>query len=88
MIDPFKNRSSNLNGPARDILPVVPSDTGNLPSVALAIYVEIGGTLCFESYAGQTRTVELADNSILPVGTIRVNATGTTASGIHAFIAG
>lgn len=67
---------------------MTPSDTADLGVVALALYVEVGGALCFESYAGQTRTVMLGNNSILPVGSTRVNATGTTASGIHAFTAG
>jgi hypothetical protein len=86
MTDPFEHRSSNLNGPARDILPVVPSDTINLPSVALALYVETAGDITFITQAGQVRTLSVADFSILPVGTRRVNATGTTASGIHAFV--
>jgi hypothetical protein len=88
MTDPFKNRVPNLNGPAMDLLPVTPSDSVDLPRVALALYVETGGVVSFESYLGQTRTVALADNSMLPVGTLRVNATGTTASGIHAFVVG
>lgn len=88
MTDPFKNRAPNLNGPATDIWPVTPSDVADLPSVALALYVESGGAVSFVSQSGQTRVVALADNAILPVGMRRVNATGTTASGIHAFVVG
>lgn len=86
MTDPFENRTLNLNGPARDILPVAPSDTIDLPSVALALYVETAGDVTFITQAGEVRTLRLTDFSILPVGTRRVNATGTTASGIHAFV--
>lgn len=88
MSDPFKNRAPSLNGPANDLLPVTPSDTVDLSTVAVALLVETGGVLDFVTQAGEQRSVTVADQSILPVGTRRVNATGTTASGIHAFIVG
>ncbi|WP_303704784.1 hypothetical protein [Celeribacter baekdonensis] len=88
MTDPFKNRTPSLNGPATDLLPISPSDVTDLPTVAVALYIEVAGTLSFVSQAGSIRTVEVAHQSILPVGTRRVNATGTTASGIHAFVVG
>lgn len=86
MTDPFKNRAPNLNGPTADIAPVTPSDSVDLPAVAVALYVEVGGTLSFVSQAGAERSVTVGDFAILPVGTRRVNASGTTASGIHAFM--
>ncbi|KPN61609.1 hypothetical protein XMM379_002776 [Aliiroseovarius sp. xm-m-379] len=88
MSDPFKSRSPGLNGPATDLLPVVPSDSVDLDTVAIALLVETGGTVSFVTQSGAVRTVTLGDQTILPVGTRRVNATGTTASGIHAFIVG
>ena len=86
MSNPFLNRTSAPSGPARDILPVTPSDTVDLSSVAIAIYVETGGALQFVTERGTTRTVNLADHAILPVATARVLASGTTATGIHAFV--
>jgi len=88
MTDPFKNRAPNLNGPATDLMPVTPSDTTDLPKVALALYVQTGGSLSFITQTGQVRTVTVTDFSILPVGTRRVQATGTTATNIHAFMIG
>lgn len=88
MTDPFKNRAPNLNGPATDIVPVTPSDVTDFPRVAVALYIETGGSLSFVSQVGATRTIEVAGQSILPVGTRRVMATGTTAAGIHAFMVG
>lgn len=87
MTDPFHNRTLSLSGPARDMVPVTPSDASDLPSVALALYVETGGAVSFVSVAGHTRTVELGDFFFLPVGVRRVLASGTTASGIHAMVA-
>jgi hypothetical protein len=83
MSDPFKNRSPSLNGPATDLIPVTPSDSVDLPIVAVALYVEGKGAVRFVSQAGETRTVVLLDGAILPVGVRRVMATGTTATGIH-----
>ncbi len=85
-MNPFKNRDLSLNGPATDILPVLPSDTVDLPLVAPAIYTETGGTIVIVTVAGHTRTVKVADYSVLAVGVSRVMATGTTATGIHALV--
>lgn len=85
-MNPFENRSLALSGPATDALPVAPDDGADLPHVAVGLYVETGGTIGFVSVAGQTRTVAVADFSILPVGVRRVHATGTTATGIHALV--
>ncbi len=86
MTNPFENRSPSLNGPATDLLPVTPGDGDDLPAVALALYVETGGSLRITTIAGNERSVSVADFSILPVGVRRVHATGTSASGIHAFL--
>ncbi|WP_323004899.1 spike base protein, RCAP_Rcc01079 family [Pseudorhodobacter sp.] len=88
MTNPFENRARSLSGPATDILPVIPNDSVNLGQVALALYVELAGAISFITVAGQTRTVQVAGNSILPVGALRVRATGTTATGIHALVIG
>jgi len=86
MANPFENRVLSLSGPATDIALVTPDDTTDLPEVAVALYVESGGGIVVTTEAGTTRTVQVADHSILPVGVRRVHATGTTASGIHAMV--
>lgn len=88
MTNPFLNRALPLNGPALDIVPVTPSDALDFADVAVALYVETGGAVCFVTAKGETRTVGMADNSYCPVGARRVNATGTTATGIHALVLG
>lgn len=84
--NPFSNRSHSLQGPCRDIQPVTPSDIDDLSQVALALYIETGGMVTFVSEQAQTRSIAVADFSIVPVGVRRVLATGTTATGIHAFV--
>jgi hypothetical protein len=86
MNDPFASRLSSLSGPARDILPVNPSDSTDLPTVAVALYVEQGGALTITTVTGQQRSLNVADWTILPVGVRRVWATGTTAGGIGAMV--
>ncbi|MEJ1993202.1 MAG: hypothetical protein P8X50_16355 [Maritimibacter sp.] len=86
MSNPFQNRAIPLSGPARDALPVTPSDTTDLSHVAVGIYVETGGTLVVQTVTGATRTLNVDDFSILPLGVQRVMETGTTASGIHALV--
>ncbi len=84
--NPFTNRVSSLFGPARDVVPVVPSDTVGMANTAIGLYVETGGTVVMTTERGETRTVQVTDFSILPVGVLRVHSTGTTASGIHAMV--
>lgn len=86
MSNPFKHRSLSLKGPATDMMPVTPDDVLDLSDAAVALYVETGGSVAFVSAAGETRTVNAADFSILPVGVLRVLNTGTTAIGIHALV--
>lgn len=85
-MNPFQSRTPALSGPATDALPVTPADGSDLPMVAIALYVEIGGTVVVDTVAGETRTISVADFSILPLGVRRVRATGTTATGIHALV--
>ena len=86
MTNPFANRSASLQGPATDIQPVTPDDAADLHDVAIALYVETGGSLSIVTASGAERQVELPDFSILPVGVRKVSQTGTTASGIHALV--
>lgn len=86
MHDPFQNRRASLAGPANDLLPITPSDTEDLPLVCTALYVENGGSLSIITQAGQSRTLSIGDQAILPVGVRRVEASGTSASGIHGFV--
>lgn len=86
MTNPFENRTSSLAGPATDIFPVTPSDTVDMQNVAIALYVETGGNLSVITSRGGARSISVANNSILPVGIRRVNASGTSATGIHAMV--
>lgn len=85
-MDIFKSHALTAAGPATDIMPVTPDDSTDLPIVASALYVETGGTLSVVTVRNQTRSIEVGDLSLLPVGVRRVLATGSTASGIHALV--
>lgn len=85
-MNPFAHRARSIHGPATDALPVTPDDATDLPVVAIALYVETGGTVVVDTVAGETRTVAVADFSILPLGITRVRATGTIATGINALV--
>lgn len=86
MTDPFKNRTLPISGPAYDMMPVSPHNTNDLSQVAVALYIETGGTISFITAKGQTRQVAVTDFTFLPVGVRRVRTTGTTATGIHAMV--
>ncbi|WFE75337.1 hypothetical protein [Roseinatronobacter sp. S2] len=85
-MDIFKSHALTPAGPATDILPVIPHDTEDLEHIASALYVEEGGALSIVTVRNEIRTVSVGDLALLPVGTRRVRATGTTASGIHALV--
>ncbi len=86
MSNPFKSRALSLNGPATDIVPVVPSDAADLALTAIALFIETAGALNIVTVGGQERLVNVDDFFLLPVGVTRVKQTGTTASGIHAMV--
>ncbi|MEM6972168.1 MAG: hypothetical protein AAF577_05120 [Pseudomonadota bacterium] len=86
MNDPFLNRATSVTGPGIDYVPVVPADGSQLATVAVALYVEAGGQVSFISQKGQARSVAVPDNGYILCGVRGVNATGTTAAGIHAII--
>lgn len=85
-MNPFASRVTPLSGPAHDALPVTPDDGNDLPQVAVGLYVEAGGVVVIDTVSGATRSLSVADFTILPIGLRRVRATGTTASGIHALV--
>ncbi|MFV0474912.1 MAG: hypothetical protein ACK5MQ_12010 [Pikeienuella sp.] len=88
MSNPFSLRTASLAGPGVDYAPVAPSDTGELPDVAIALYVENGGAIRFVSEKGETRTVTTPDFGWVLCGVRAVRATGTTAGAIHAITLG
>lgn len=85
-MNPFAHRARSIHGPATDALPFTPDDGVDLANVAIALYVEVEGAVVVDTVAGETRTLTVADFSLLPLGTTRVRATGTTAAGIHALV--
>ncbi|MEM6943944.1 MAG: hypothetical protein AAF416_02925 [Pseudomonadota bacterium] len=86
MSNPFENRAGSPVGPGIDYVPIAPSDADDLEDVAVAIYVETGGAVNFVSVKGSNRSVVLPNYGFLLCGVSRVNATGTTATGIHAIV--
>lgn len=87
MNNPFDDRISSTAGIARDTVPVTPSDTEDLPNVAASLYIETGGTIVFqpENLNAPQRTITVPDFFTFPCGVRRVLASGTSATGIHAF---
>lgn len=87
MTNPYGGRAVPLSGPANDLMPVQPDDGADLPSTALALYVETGGVVVVDTVAGDApRSVTVGDRALLPVSVRRVRASGTTASGLHALV--
>lgn len=73
------------NGMVADIIAVTPSDTVDIDGFVVGLYVTDGGDVSFETQGG-TRTITVPDNFTLTCVVKRVNDTGTTATGIHAYI--
>lgn len=71
--------------PARRWLAVTPHDSNNLPAGCRGLVVGTAGDLSLVGSDGTAITFTTTDaNTILPLGPIRVNSTGTTATGIVA----
>lgn len=84
MADEWATQSTGISGPARNAAAVTPNDSTDLASSCRALYVGTGGTVSVVMGGGQTVSFTAPDGSVLPIIASRVNATGTTASGIVA----
>lgn len=86
-IDTLAQRADTTDFPARRLRAVSPHDTNELQFLPKALFIGTGGTLSViaeEDTAAVSLTV--ATGSIVPVRAKIVRATGTTATGIVAFI--
>lgn len=63
---------------ALDVVPLTPSAEEHAPFV---VYAEVGGTITGVTAGGHSRTITVADNSMLPV--LFVSVTAATATGLH-----
>lgn len=88
MKDPLAARAASTSGPATDIVPVVPSDSVDFDELAMSLFIETAGALRVVTRRGETRTIQVVNQTLLPVAVRRVMATGTTATGIHALLVG
>lgn len=86
MPDPFKNTTPDLLSPAIGVHAVVPSDSTDLPDGARALWVGTAGHVSVTDSRGNTVTLKNASGLIGPFRIVRVNATGTTAGDIVAFV--
>jgi len=65
---------------------ITPNDSSDLPFVASAVRVAVGGTLRVTSTGGDTETIPgLLDAELLVLEVTRIHATGTSATGITIF---
>lgn len=82
MMGSYTGRQSHLADPAEHAFAVAPSDTADLSSWAVALYIGTPGNVRLDTWAGETVTFTNVPSGILPVRTRRVRATGTTAADI------
>lgn len=85
MADPFADRATGLDSPARNAAAVTPNDSTDLTTTARALWVGGAGDVSVITAGGDTVTLEgAAAGGIIPVCVSRVRATGTTATDIVA----
>jgi hypothetical protein len=83
MTDRFADTFSGLDAPASHGFAITPDDDTDLDETTRALYVGGGGdiTLTLASGAALNFT-NVVSGTILPLRSVRVQATGTTATGI------
>lgn len=86
MADQWAGRGNSIDSPADNAEAVTPSDSVDIATTSRALFIGGGGDVSIDTVGGQESVVfaGLAGGSILPVRAKRVNATGTTATGIVA----
>lgn len=72
-----------------DLVPIVPADGAELPTHARAIRCKptgSAGSVRFIALSGQERTTDIGAGEVLQVSVIKVFQTGTTATGLEAYL--
>jgi hypothetical protein len=76
---------ADQGAPARKWKVVTPSDTVDLPSGCRGLWVGTAGTLSIVDAEGSTVSLTIPEaGRLLPLGPVRVNSTGTSATEIVA----
>lgn len=83
-MDRFENQGSGLNGPFTAGTPVTPADDTDLIQVARALWIGGSGSVSVVPLDGPSVVFPAIGPGWLPMRVRRVNATGTTATGIVA----
>ena len=83
MQDRFETINPGLDSPSSHGFSVVPHDSTDFAEVTRAIYVGNGGTISLVMMSGAVLQLSgVSGGSLLPLRVRRINATGTTASGL------
>ena len=88
-INKYGYRAKNVSSPADDVFLVTPSDTDDLTYITKAIRLSATGTsgnVVIITEAGNQRTIPMLAGEQWDVSVRRIMATGTTATGIYAFV--
>jgi hypothetical protein len=83
-MDHFEHAVDSLIAPAKDLFPIVPSDSIDLLVTTKAIYVGTGGDLVLRAVdsGADVRIAGVGSGAILPFRVKAVRLTGTTAADI------
>ena len=81
-VDLWNYGTESREAPASNAAQVAPSDSVDLDFVSRAVFVGGAGTISVEMHGGGTVTFDAFAGAIIPIRVTRVNATGTTATGI------
>ncbi|MBV1904333.1 MAG: hypothetical protein KUG58_11940 [Marinosulfonomonas sp.] len=84
-MDQFKDFPATLTSPATNAIEIIPDDLNPLDMVTRALYVGQTGDISVEMKSGQIVGFQnVQGGSILAIRTLKVRATGTTATGLIA----
>lgn len=84
--NPFDSDGGNLTGLPRGMVSITPSDSVDLDNVIIGLdCTGTEGDVSVVTAKGQTITYPITNSKMLVCGITRVNATGTTATGLFGF---
>ena len=84
MSDSWERNRVELDDPIVGWATVTPNDSTDLPATPRAIHVAGGGNVSMTDSQGNTATFVFADGEDKRIRPVRINNTGTTATGIVA----
>jgi len=84
--NPYHYEGRATNGPALGSFPITPNDGANLPTNIRAVTLNVGGSISWVGWDGESYETAVLPAGTYPLRASRIRATGTTAAELTGWV--